>query len=277
MNMENIDAVPDEEDRDTRYTYNGKEMNDDLGWLDYGARFYDPSIARFTQVDPLASSFSDQSTYQYVYNNPLRFIDPDGRSADDIIITAKRGDETNSKQRTFSELQSLTDDKLGFASDGKTVVILEQGDGTKTEGTGLIRDLISSSETTEITNDVSGVSIGGNKLNDQSLETNSFTIAENSTNASNGEGTGSKILFSPDTKAKFTNEKGGREVSKANTVLAHELIHSDNNRTGTREVGKPAQNPNFKSNREEEKTTTRENIIRKQMGQPLRGVGSHNH
>jgi hypothetical protein len=231
----------------------------------------------FTLVDPMAADYAPYTPYHYTLNNPIRFIDPDGRAPDDIIIRAKRGDETNYKERTFQQLQSLTDDVLGFASDGETVVVVEQKSGNKTEGTGLVRDLIGSDKTVEVTNDTRGKSINGKPVTDKSLETNAFTIADNPANASNGEGTGSTILYSPDTKAKFTAEDGSRQTSKANTVLAHELIHSDNNRTGTREVGKPAQNPNYKSNREEEKTTIRENTIRQQMGQPLRSVGSHNH
>ena len=98
----------------------------------------------------------------------------------------------------------------------------------------------------------------------------------NPSNASNGKGTSSKILFSPDTRAEFEAQDGSKQISSVNMVLAHELIHADNNRTGTREVGKKPQNPSFSSNREEEKTTFRENIIRHQMKQKLRSVGSHN-
>jgi RHS repeat-associated protein len=64
------------------YQYNGKELNSDFGldWLDYGARWYDASIARWSAVDPLAEKFVNQSPYDYVFNNPLSWTDPDGRA-----------------------------------------------------------------------------------------------------------------------------------------------------------------------------------------------------
>ena len=60
--------------------YNGKEWNDDfgLGWNDYGARFYDPAMARWLAVDPMAEKYYMLGQYTYVANNPILFIDPNG-------------------------------------------------------------------------------------------------------------------------------------------------------------------------------------------------------
>lgn len=65
---------------DNKYLYNGKEFNDDFGidLYDYGARWYDPAMGRWTQVDQLAEVAPAWSTYRYGFDNPITNVDPTG-------------------------------------------------------------------------------------------------------------------------------------------------------------------------------------------------------
>ncbi len=69
----------------TEYLYNRKELQEETGDIDYGARQYDPFIVRWKTVDPLAEIYADASTYNYVANNPIKYIDPNGMNYQDGI------------------------------------------------------------------------------------------------------------------------------------------------------------------------------------------------
>ena len=74
-----------------KYLYSGKEYQDaalggtTLGLYDFGARFYNPSYGRWFNLDP-KRQFANQ--YAYCGNNPLSFVDPDGR---DIVYFDRKG------------------------------------------------------------------------------------------------------------------------------------------------------------------------------------------
>jgi hypothetical protein len=65
-----------------------------LDEYDSDARWYYPAIMRTTTIDPLAEKYYDISPYAWCANNPVRFVDPDGKK---IVIAGTREYRTQVK------------------------------------------------------------------------------------------------------------------------------------------------------------------------------------
>ncbi len=68
-------------DASYQYQYSGKELQKETGWSDFGARMYMADIGRWGVIDPLAETTTRVNPYNYALDNPVMYVDPDGRKA----------------------------------------------------------------------------------------------------------------------------------------------------------------------------------------------------
>ena len=64
---------------DTPYLFNAKEFDEETGLYYYGARYYEPRVSLWISTDPMQEKTSNITTYAYCINNPVAYIDHDGK------------------------------------------------------------------------------------------------------------------------------------------------------------------------------------------------------
>ncbi len=95
-----------------RFTFTGKEKDEETGYYYFGARNYLPAFSIWGAVDQLADKYIYNSPYAYCSGNPINLFDPDGRK---IVVgtwlgraLAKLG-FNNFEAKVQSQLQELRD------------------------------------------------------------------------------------------------------------------------------------------------------------------------
>jgi RHS repeat-associated protein len=93
------------------YRFNSKELDPETGMHYYGARYHHPKLSVWMSVDPLASQNLNQ--YQFTGNNPLMYLDPDGR---DTVFATLNDDLWTISSTSISE----GSDYIALTVDGET-------------------------------------------------------------------------------------------------------------------------------------------------------------
>jgi len=109
------------------YKYNGKELDrvHGLDLFDYGKRHYDAVLGRWHSVDPLANKHPQLTPYAYCANNPLKYIDPDGRDVKPAgtaeLVMIQNTLPKDARNYVRLDKNGLIDRKLLNSYDGKSL------------------------------------------------------------------------------------------------------------------------------------------------------------
>ncbi|MBD3389212.1 MAG: hypothetical protein GF416_08965 [Candidatus Altiarchaeales archaeon] len=124
------------------YQFTSQEWEGDLGFYDYGARQYNPTLRRFMQADsiiPNPYNPQNMNRYSYVLNNPLIYIDPTGHVGFIVGLTGQSGTYPVGVGDSITETQGFA---VAISSDLKiswgSVKSAGVGDITPTGSAGLL-------------------------------------------------------------------------------------------------------------------------------------------
>ena len=73
---------------DIPFGFAGGINDQDTGLVRFGFRDYDPDIGRWTAKDPILFAGGDTDLYGYCMNDPVRFMDPEGKVSIFVAISA---------------------------------------------------------------------------------------------------------------------------------------------------------------------------------------------
>jgi RHS repeat-associated protein len=179
-----------------KYKYSGKEFDTEHGLMEYdfGARMYNPQMPSTMTMDPHCESYYFTSPYSWCLNNPVKYIDPDGR---DIKINYFDANQKLQQMIYTPNMQYGGDNAFVFAAVGYLNSVYSNGGGE------VMDELISSSNSFNMVNQTP---VDGNG---NTIDALSFRESENG----GGDIYAGKLL-----------DSGISDYSKVEST-AHELFH----------------------------------------------------
>ena len=121
-----------------RYTFSGKERDEETGYSYFGARYYNSSYSIWLSVDPMSDKYPSLSPYAYCADNPVKLVDVDG---EEVYIF---GDQ---QMNAFNSLQKKTKLKISIDKYGK---ITAEGKATNRDDRKLLKAINSTNARVEI-------------------------------------------------------------------------------------------------------------------------------
>ncbi|MCB9350314.1 MAG: hypothetical protein H6573_22785 [Lewinellaceae bacterium] len=240
--------------------YNGKELNGDyeINLMDYGARWYDGALGRWTAVDPSAEKYESLTPYAYVGNMPVKAVDPDGREI--IIILGRDENENISKTVKYSNGKLYNNDGSLYAGNDRFALYVKSH-LTKLESLedNYVREVVSSLASSCYSHYIEG--------NDFEYGGATTSPLKSANSANEGVPQGS-FLNIPETEELFKQRLGKEGVEFSSTaIIGHELQHAYELDQGLKEgeyfIKNSADDPS------EQRAVNFENRIRRALGLKL--------
>ena len=97
-----------------RFKYAGMEFDAAIGMYYDRARYYDPAAGRFVVMDPIGFMAKDSNLYRFAKSDPIDFVDPSGKSGEDVESCYEKFDEAMKAANELLE-SNITQAALDYA------------------------------------------------------------------------------------------------------------------------------------------------------------------
>lgn len=233
------------------FGFQGQEKDDEVkgigNSLDFGARIYDSRVGRWLALDPLQAKYPSLSPYHAFADNPILFIDPNGK---EIFIGGIKYNPPT--KRTASDIEQISNSNTFVKETFEALDYIYSNSGKETYKLDALITHKNTLVNIKETKDFGQVNVF-------------IPISE----------IGGDIIFNPNQAKDYGNGK-----QSATTALAHELDHAYQNntlsekaqRTGNYDELLNFQMPNEAEKKKEENRATKglETIIAKSKGEFVR-------
>ena len=106
--------------QESQYGFNGKRKDDEIygsgNAYDFGARIYDPRLARFLSIDPRWKDYAFMTPYCFAANSPIRFVDIDGEGVGDPVGPGYYGASQTSREIGFAVRHPIYATQIGVVT-----------------------------------------------------------------------------------------------------------------------------------------------------------------